>query len=203
MSRLPGLNRWSLLSVVAATLLVGAAVGFALAASSSAAPDYPFATKSPPPGWNIQASWPDMTLEDLGSRAHSIVWVDVLSLSHRWEWNGVEWSAYECSVREYVLGRRGTNASSLLVVQLGGGREIYYNFPALQPGRTYLLVLSAAEAGGRFNENYIAHPAAIYPLVGDNTVELWWPAPPWSSDAPYQDAFKLVQRIRQLERGGD
>lgn len=163
-----------------------------------ATPDYPLAAKGPPEGWNVQASFVELTLTDLLSRAHSVVWVDVLDVEERWRYQGVEWSQYGAAVRRYIISRTGSAAETLSIVQVGGGEEVYNNFHHLQPGRSYILVLESAEVGGRFCPNVLGHPLGLYPLVAENVVETWWP-PPWAIErSPFVDVDELVRQMLSL-----
>ncbi len=163
---------------------------------------YPLATTRPPEDWSVEAEWVRASLEELVGRAHIVALVDVVATTERWISGGVEWSSYNASVRRYVLDRTGAGARSLTLVQAGGGREIYLDFPALEPGRSYVLVLTRGEAGGRLAENLVSHPAAIYPLVSEKAVEAWWPAPPFDRRSPsaYMSLERLIREIEELGR---
>jgi hypothetical protein len=157
------------------------------------------ASKGPPEEWNVQAAFIDLTLAELLSKAHSVVWVDVLDVEERWRWHGVEWSRYRAAVRRCIFSRTGLAAAETVsIVQLGGGERIYYNFHHLQPGRSYILVLESAEVGGRSCPNVLGHPVGLYPLVCEDVVERWWP-PPWATEKnPFVDVDELVGQILAL-----
>jgi hypothetical protein len=187
------------LGAIAVAACICVALGVAGVFSAFSATSYPLAAKAPPVGWNIQASWPEMTLRDLCGIAHTVAWVDIQSVEERWVLNGVEWSSYQATVRQYVLNKSGSAEATISIVQLGGNKDIYYNYPSLEPGRSYIVVLVSEQAGGRTNRNYVLHPVGIYPLVADDVVETWWPAPPWHGTAPY---LGVDQLLTQLRRGG-
>jgi len=158
-------------------------------------PDYPLATKGPPEGRNVQASFVELSLADLLSRAHSVVWVDVLDVEERWRWQGVEWSQYRAAVREYIVNRTDSTAETLSVVQAGGGEEIYYNFHHLQPGRGYVLVLESVRK--------MVAPAAVSLLVSTLWSLTMWlrlgGLPPWANArSSFTDMDELVRQIVAL-----
>lgn len=175
---------------------VAAAVLVVVQQPVGARPSYALASKEPSPGsWNCMAEWPEMTLEELCSMSHSVVWVEITGVAERWTWNGVQWSRYNAHVHRYITAKAGLTPASLEIIQLGGDKEVYYNYPQLTPGRSYILVLQSYEAGGRYCPNYVLHPLSVYPLVAQDVVEVWWPGPPWDNPSPFRNVSDLIQEI--------
>jgi hypothetical protein len=114
-------------------------------------------------------------------------------VEERWTWNDVERSKYSAHVRECIMNRAGSSPEYQCSAR--GRQEISFEYPHLLPGRSCISCLGLPRSWGRYNPDYLVHPAAIYPVVGNGVVKAWWPTP-WTRSNPFLQVRELMEQVR-------
>jgi hypothetical protein len=135
-----------------------------------------------------------MDFEHLCRIAHTVAVVEVVDIVETiWLDKRFQYTRYSVQVTRMVVSRRPDTVTDLVVY--GGPDRILYNLPLLRQGRRYLVIIKTEVLGNTTFENFVGHPLAVFPLVSQDMVERWWPAPPWAAANPFVDLDTLVKEV--------